>query len=59
MNMNKKTIKFARTSKGTPALWESLKKFPNMKRITCIFDEKGETVESIFNRIGSNSYAKV
>lgn len=55
MNMKKKTIKFARTSKGIPALWESLKKFPNMKRITCIFNENAETIEPIFSRIGSNS----
>lgn len=55
MEMTTKIIKFARAKKGTPCIWESSRKFPNMKRITIVFDENGDRVEAIFNRIGSNA----
>lgn len=55
MELNKKIIKFARTKNGIPSLWESLRRFPTMERITCIFDPNGDQLEPIFQKIGSNS----
>jgi hypothetical protein len=53
--MKRKTIKFARTNRGIPALWENLKKFSDMQRITVISNENGNNVDAIFTRLSDNS----
>lgn len=47
----KKAIKFIRTNRGKlgiPCLWESVKVFPTMKKVTRIFNSNGESKQPAF-----------
>jgi len=46
--VNKKTIKIARTRTGVPCLWESLMSFSDLKRSTVILDKDGNPKNAVF-----------
>jgi hypothetical protein len=46
--VNKKTIKIARTKSGVPCLWESLMNFSDLKRSTVILDKNGNSKNAVF-----------
>lgn len=49
-NITSKQIKIARTTSGSPCLWESYVKFDDLKRATVIVDKEGNIKRSIFIR---------
>ena len=53
--MNPKTLLVTRSNSGIPSLWESEKKMEGVTRVTCIFDENGNSKEPLHVRISSNS----
>lgn len=46
--INKKTIKIARTRTGVPCLWESLMTFTDLKRSTVVLDSKGNPKSAVY-----------
>jgi hypothetical protein len=46
--INKKTIKIARTRTGVPCLWESLMTFTDLKRSTVVLDSKGKPKSAVY-----------
>lgn len=46
--VNKKTIKIARTKTGVPCLWESLMSFSDLKRSTVIVSKDGQSKNAVF-----------
>lgn len=46
--VNKKTIKIARTRTGVPCLWESLMTFTDLKRSTVVLDSNGRPKSAVY-----------
>lgn len=59
LNIKPKTIRFARTKTGVPALWQSLKEFMTMNRITMIVDSEGLLKDPIYVKHGTNAQSSL